>query len=262
MSLQGRRWLYLTAVALLPGFTSAQVEIDEPLLLSSPNESERRVQGLGHPNQGSGAVNAETLVTASLIFDEATGTDQIIISLFPPISAYSEGMMLSFAPEQANTGAATLNVDGLGAISIKKNVSFDLDSADLRPDIPVLVVFDGNAFQMIGRYSLPCPAGFIDMTREYCIESESRGPTSFWGAVSTCYSENGRLCTMGEWHYACRTNSTFYNSVLAYEWIDHAANHADYAKRIGMDMNGVPNCFDGSHNPTYGLNRFRCCYNK
>lgn len=257
------RLLTIGFILVLSGtFLRAQVEVSEPILMSSPNEQERTVQGLGYAASSTSAVNADVLLKAALIFDEATGTDQINIELDPAIGAYSAGMMLTFSPEGSNNGPATLNVNGLGAVEIKKDITMALDSGDLRPDVPVLVVHDGSVFQMIGQYSTPCPSGSLEMTREFCIEAQPRPKLDFWTAIHRCYEADGRLCTFGEWHYACRTDGSFSNSVLDYEWVDHAANSLNMAKRLGVDLNGTVDCFKGGLSDPNSTSHFRCCYNK
>jgi microcystin-dependent protein len=58
-------------------------------------------------------------------------------------------MPISFKAANANTGAATLNVDGLGAVAIKKNVNKDLSAGDIAAGQIIIVVYDGTYFQMI-----------------------------------------------------------------------------------------------------------------
>lgn len=242
--------------------TLAQFEIDEPILLSSPNEEDRQVKGLGYPEENENAVSALVILNASIIYDEATGSDQILVDLDPAIDSYSAGLLITFAPDISNNGAVTINVNGNGPVSINKNIDQDLDSADLRPNIPMTIIYDGTDFQLIGQYSSSCPEGYIEMTRDYCIEALPQIQTSFWAAIQICSQAGARLCSFGEWHYACRTDQDFFNSVLDYEWIDHAANHNDRAKRIGVDLAGNTDCYSGAHQLPQALNYFRCCYTK
>jgi len=240
----------------------SQLEVDEPILMVSPNEEDRQVKGLGRPVQGNNAVNATVVLNASLIFDEAVGTDQISIDLEPAISNYTAGLMLTFKPDAPNSGPATLSVNNLGAIDIKKNISEILDSADFRTDIPVTVIFDGTVFQVLGQYSPSCPQGYLEMTREYCIEIQPRPMGTFWLAAQLCAQNGARLCSYGEWHYACRTDQSFFNSISGYEWVDHAANNVANAKRIGVNNNGDPNCYEGGHAFPLTQTAYRCCYTK
>lgn len=78
---------------------------------------------------------------------DAGGTDAYAITLTPPITAYTTGQVFQFKANTANTGACTLNVDGLGAIAIKKGVSSDLDTGDILANQIVQVQYDGTSMQ-------------------------------------------------------------------------------------------------------------------
>ena len=75
--------------------------------------------------------------------------DAYAIALSPALAAHVTGMPISFKAANANTGAATLNVDGLGAVAIKKNVNKDLSAGDIAAGQIIIVVYDGTYFQMI-----------------------------------------------------------------------------------------------------------------
>jgi hypothetical protein len=62
--------------------------------------------------------------------------------------AYRPGSTYIFKATFANTGACTLNVDGLGAVTIKKRVSVDLETGDILSGQVVVVVHDGTNFQL------------------------------------------------------------------------------------------------------------------
>tara|TARA_R100001463_G_scaffold48807_3_gene98202 strand:+ start:345 stop:1646 length:1302 start_codon:yes stop_codon:yes gene_type:complete len=67
------------------------------------------------------------------------------------IAAYYDGMRIGFHANHANTGAATLNVDAVGAKDIKKNHDVALASGDIEQHQYVEVVYSASddAFQMI-----------------------------------------------------------------------------------------------------------------
>lgn len=81
----------------------------------------------------------------------ASGTDAYAITLAPAVTAYAAGQCFSFKADVANTGAATLNVSGLGAVAIKKaagGVTTDPADNDIRAGQVVNVCHDGANFQM------------------------------------------------------------------------------------------------------------------
>lgn len=79
----------------------------------------------------------------------STTNDAYAITLSPALTAYNTGLVINFKADVSNTGAATLNVNGLGAKTIKKNVSADLSDGDIQANQIVSVVYDGTNFQML-----------------------------------------------------------------------------------------------------------------
>lgn len=81
---------------------------------------------------------------------DAQASDTYAITLAPAIAAYADGQMFAFKANTANTGAATLNVNGKGAITIKKNHDQDLETGDIEAGTILIVVYDstGPVFQM------------------------------------------------------------------------------------------------------------------
>lgn len=80
---------------------------------------------------------------------DSVGTDAYAITPSPAITAYVTGQRFTFQAGTANTGAATLNVSGLGAKTIKRNVTSDLSTGDILLNQVVEVVYDGTNMQMI-----------------------------------------------------------------------------------------------------------------
>jgi hypothetical protein len=83
-------------------------------------------------------------------FATSSGTDTYTVTYAQPFVAYSTKMYIGVKFGNSNTGAATLNVDGLGAKSIKKNVSVDLSAGDLPAGQIIPLWYDGTNFQIVG----------------------------------------------------------------------------------------------------------------
>lgn len=64
-------------------------------------------------------------------------------------AAYAQGDRFCFKSNFANTGAATLNVDSVGAKTIKKMDGTDLKANDIPSGAIVDVVYDGTNFQLV-----------------------------------------------------------------------------------------------------------------
>ncbi len=73
-------------------------------------------------------------------------------------SAYYDGMVIVFDCNASNTGAATIDVDGIGAKSIKKHNDVALASGDLETGGKYMIVYDGTNFQLLSQVANP-PAG-------------------------------------------------------------------------------------------------------
>lgn len=81
------------------------------------------------------------------------GSDAYAITLVPAISSYSAGLMINFKANTLNTGAASLNVNGLGAKTIVKDGSLTLETGDIKASQIIQVIYDGTNFQMISPFS-------------------------------------------------------------------------------------------------------------
>jgi hypothetical protein len=85
---------------------------------------------------------------------DAGSTDAYAIALSPVLAAYAAGLEIIFLANTANTGAATLNVNGLGAKAIVKGVSTALSDNDILASMLCLVVYDGTSFVLMNPRAL------------------------------------------------------------------------------------------------------------
>lgn len=76
-----------------------------------------------------------------------------VINYSPNPSAYVIGQRYSFIANFSNTGAATLNVDSLGAKAITKYGTSPLTTGDISNGAVVDTVYDGTQFQMLSQLS-------------------------------------------------------------------------------------------------------------
>ena len=80
----------------------------------------------------------------------AYGTNSKIITLNPAPTSYYEGMCFAFRNEVQNTGPVTINVNGLGAKSIKKPNGNDLVPGNLKAGSVYTVRYNGTNFILQG----------------------------------------------------------------------------------------------------------------
>ena len=79
----------------------------------------------------------------------AAGTDTYTVSI-PGITAYNKTLKVSIQFTNANTGASTLNINGIGPIDLKKSSSVALSASDIKAGQILLLEFDGTNFQVVG----------------------------------------------------------------------------------------------------------------
>lgn len=101
------------------------------------------------------ALNRNDYAAAGQVQDSAfetlssvAGTNTITANSAPAITAYTLGQCFRFVSAGANTGAVTLNINGLGAKNVTKNGATALVSGDIASGAVVQVVYDGTQFQL------------------------------------------------------------------------------------------------------------------
>lgn len=76
----------------------------------------------------------------------ATGNDSYVVTMTPACTAYVTGMQIVFKADVANTGACTINVNGLGAKSIKNQSWNDLTDNQIVANQLVALRYDWTNF--------------------------------------------------------------------------------------------------------------------
>lgn len=78
-----------------------------------------------------------------------TGTNTLIGTSVPAYTAYVAGMTLSFLPVATNTGAVTIDLDGLGAKNVYSDSSAALTAGQLIVGKMAVLEYDGTRFQLL-----------------------------------------------------------------------------------------------------------------
>jgi hypothetical protein len=79
-----------------------------------------------------------------------TGSANTYVITQSPSPTIIAGSIAVFKAAHANTGASTLNVNGGGAVAIKKQVSIALGAGDIAVGQIIVVVYDGTNWQLVG----------------------------------------------------------------------------------------------------------------
>jgi len=145
------------------------------------------------------------------------------------------GRVISFKTNFANTGACTLNVNGLGAASIKKPDGTDPASGDLGSGRVVAVVYDGTNFAMLapgsGSATLPdvATAGAYAAPSSVTIDAKGRVTSVTAGTAFTTFTSSaaavpaassiteethslGAVPRVVQWVLVCNTGDTGYTA--------------------------------------------------
>ena len=93
---------------------------------------------------------AQSVQSGGFIYAIAGGTaNELTCNLVPTLTEYKTGLMVNITPILINTGSATLNIDGLGAVPITRLGGANLLPGDLLPGSVVTLAYDGTLFQLL-----------------------------------------------------------------------------------------------------------------
>lgn len=270
------KYLYISFFIVIGFFGHAQViEVKEKILLTHPEDSLRKVKEVQTPTTETDAVPSGFFINGMSQFAAATGNDDTIyLTIYPSITALVPGVTLNFMSPIANSQSVKIKVDGINSFfELHKKGTLPLDIADLANGQMVSIVFDGNHFQVISQLNKSCPSGFVKATREYCVQIDENPAVYFWNAVRHCGDMNARICTWGEWYYACFYSATLgVNSMTGnWEWADGGGNALGFTtpptNYTGLEV-GQINCTDAmssivdtTHtNVRAQPKTYHCCY--
>ncbi len=85
----------------------------------------------------------------SILYATASGNNAITLTLSQAPTAYTAGMIINFKAIAGNTGAVSVNLNGLGAKQLFKNIVESLEANDLAPNQMTSIIYDGFNFQFL-----------------------------------------------------------------------------------------------------------------
>ena len=257
------RWIHSAVLASWAMCSAGQWQVPTSVVVDGANGTDRQVLGLSAPESGSHGASAATDRSGTTAYATAQGTDALLLTLIPAPGSYTPGMRITFTLTAANSGNATLNANGLGAVALRKNINVPLDSGDLHAGVPVQVLYDGAVFQVTSQVYPGCPAGYKPVGVGSCVEEVSHDPVNWYSANSACVIQGKRLCGFAEWMQACLQGNSILGSIADYEWVDEASNSANDAKTMGINATTLlPDCRSGGTREPLQLIRYRCCYDR
>jgi hypothetical protein len=108
-----------------------------------------KITGLGAATVGTDAVRYSQIQSGTDKLITVTGTDTLTGTMTPALTAYAAGNQFSFVAANTNTGAVTINIDGVGVKSITKNGTTALVAGNIVANSVVLIEYDGTRFQLL-----------------------------------------------------------------------------------------------------------------
>lgn len=105
--------------------------------------------------------------------------DAYAIVLNVPITAYVEGLKISFTAANTSTGASTINVDGLGTKTILHKHDVAIAAGDIESGQIVELTYDGTAFQMTSPSALAAATeAFVTANTNIKVGEDTFSPSS------------------------------------------------------------------------------------
>lgn len=130
--------------------------------------------------------NITNLQTGAYHYVVTTGSANAYVAATPALAAYAAGNLVVFNANFTNTGSATLNLNSLGAKTIKKNDgATNLAANDIISGQLVVVRYDGTNFQMLSPPGTPATAQvyekavFLGYTSSATIGTSSTSQAQF-----------------------------------------------------------------------------------
>ena len=123
----------------------------------------RDVSAAGPQQAIASRAQASTQVSATVptIACTDTGTVSRLVCSAPNVTAYTAGMTVYVIPAAGNTGASTINVNGLGVVALTKNGSASLSGGELLVGAVAQLQYDGTRFQLLNVPASTSSAGAI-----------------------------------------------------------------------------------------------------
>ena len=113
------------------------------------------MNGFSHTGVGNATVRTQYGVAGQIqdgVYEYLTavaGTDTITATASLGMTALAVGAVYRFIAANTNTGAATLNINAIGAKTILKNGTISLVAGDIPAGAAIQVLYDGTQFQLL-----------------------------------------------------------------------------------------------------------------
>ena len=255
------RLLSTIALAFVSVCALAQVHLDKPLQLTSPQDSLRQIDALAAPSDPTSLITLGAAQQAAVNWYTVTGGTNIIqLSGSPQAAGYSNGMLIRWMPQSAKAGSVRVNVDGLGTRSVYRSDGLQASEGQVSAGQVVEMIYMDTAFFIMGRSNTDCPTGYLRISDEFCMQQNDTLSVSIFTAIGHCFARGARLCTWDEYVMACTVQGAQLSGLFDdWEWIDDTSDHTHTADQVGRFGCRSQRAMDAAEHPNnYGV--VRCCY--
>ena len=175
-----------------------------------------KITSLGAGTAATDAAQYGQLQAGATTIATVTGTDTYVGTLTPAIAAYATGNLFSFVAPNTNTGAATINLNSLGAKNITKLGSTALAAGDIVSGRVYQIEYDGTRFQLLNP-SASSVASFSAGSTGFTPSSATTGAVTLAGTLATTNGGTGLTSfTANGLLYASSSSALATGSALTY----------------------------------------------
>ena len=134
---------------LATGLTTALTKDGQSTPTANIGMGAFKITNLAAGTVASDAARLDQVQGGAATFITVTGTDTLTGTVSPALSAYATGNQFSFLVANTNTGAVTINVDGIGTKAITRTGTTALVAGDMVAGQAVEIIYDGTRFQLV-----------------------------------------------------------------------------------------------------------------
>ena len=134
---------------LATGLTTALTKDGQSTPTANIGMGAFKITNLAAGTVASDAARLDQVQGGAATFITVTGTDTLTGTVVPALSAYATGNQFSFLVANTNTGAVTINVDGIGSKAITRTGATALVAGDMVAGQAVEIIYDGTRFQLV-----------------------------------------------------------------------------------------------------------------
>ena len=152
------------------------------------------------------------------------------------VTAYVTGMIIAFKANHTITSKATIDVNSIGAIDIKRRFNKDTQAGDIRENQLVVLRYDGTDFVMMSNPGTPEPQN-INFTLLYLLQDAGISTnTTFAISATAGYSDATQktICFAHGYNGNATDGLSFLGKYLAEEY-----GQSLYTKQLTLNTSGV-----------------------